>query len=82
MERLAATVTILSLVLLLTACGDNRFDRGVTGGAVGAGTGAVAGVLLGPLGVATGALIGLGAGAATGVATDEDQIDLGEPIYR
>jgi hypothetical protein len=71
-----------ALALLAAGCGENRFDRTVTGTGVGAATGAAAGALLGPIGVVTGALIGAGAGGGIGLTTDEDQINLGRPIYR
>jgi hypothetical protein len=81
MQRWVAMVTLLGLTMLV-GCGENRFDRAVTGSALGAGTGALAGLALGPVGVTSGALIGAGAGAATGAVTTSDQVNLGRPIYR
>lgn len=66
--------------LLLAACGNSTGDRALTGGAIGAGTGAAAGAVT-DLGVGEGALIGGAVGAATGAITDESQVDLGDPIY-
>jgi osmotically inducible lipoprotein OsmB len=59
----------------LAACGDTKGERALSGGAIGAGAGAVGGALTGgsPW---TGAVIGGAAGAATGALTDEDDIDL------
>lgn len=74
-------VAVLGL-LALAACGENRFDRGVTGAAIGAGTGVAAGAMLGPVGMASGALVGAGIGGVAGVATRPSEINLGRPIYR
>lgn len=71
----AAAVALLALA----GCGETTGERGLTGAGIGAGTGAVGGALLGA--PATGALIGGAAGGATGAFTDEDDIDLGEPIW-
>jgi osmotically inducible lipoprotein OsmB len=70
-----------SALLLLAACGDSTGDRAMSGGAIGAGVGAAAGAVTGTS-VLGGAVIGGAAGAATGAATDEDQIDLGKPVWR
>lgn len=61
-------------LLLLAACGANEGDRALSGGAIGAGTGAVVG---GPVG----AVVGGAAGATTGAVTEEDDINLGDPIW-
>ena len=70
-----------SALLTLAACGDSTGDRAMSGGAIGAGVGAAAGAVTGTS-VLGGAVIGGAAGAATGAATDEDQIDLGKPVWR
>lgn len=67
-------------LLLLAACGSSKLDRGLSGGAIGAGAGAGLGAVTG-MSVLGGAAIGGAAGAATGVLTDEDTIDLGEPLW-
>ncbi len=54
------TVLIAASLILLAACGDTAFERGVTGAAAGAGT---ALVLDGDVG--TGAVLGGGAGVAS-----------------
>jgi hypothetical protein len=66
---------------LLTACGETPGDRAISGGGIGAGTGAVLGAATGgnPL---TGALIGGGVGAVAGAATSPDTVNLGQPIWR
>ena len=61
--------------LALAACGETRGERALSGGAIGAGAGAVGGALMGGDPV-TGALIGGAVGAGTGALTDKDQINL------
>lgn len=55
-------------IISLTACGTSNSDRALSGGAIGAGVGAVGTSVVGgnPL---TGAVIGGAVGAATGVLT-------------
>jgi len=73
---LAATMSLL----VLSACGTSTQDRALSGGAMGAAAGGVGGLLFDhPV---AGALVGGAAGAAAGALTDEDQIDLGKPIWR
>lgn len=64
-----AKVFVLTSVLLgLTACGDTWGQRAVTGGGIGAGSGALIGAVT-PLGILPGALIGGAVGAGVGAAT-------------
>lgn len=80
MKRITfATAAALALVML-GACGTSTTDRALSGGAIGAGTGAVGGALLGE--PVAGALIGGAAGAAAGAFTDADDVNLGKPIWR
>lgn len=66
--------------IILTACGETRGDRAISGAAIGAGVGAVGGAALGdPI---TGAVVGGAVGAGTGAATDKDDIDLGKPVWK
>lgn len=67
-------------VIALAGCGETKGDRAISGGAIGAGAGAVGGALLGSPGA--GAAIGGAAGAATGALTDKDDVDLGKPVWR
>jgi len=62
------------VVLALAGCGETRGDRALTGGAIGAGAGAVGGAVLGfnPI---TGALIGGAAGAVGGAVTKGKECD-------
>jgi osmotically inducible lipoprotein OsmB len=59
----------LSVALFgLAACGDTWGQRAVTGGAVGAGSGAAIGAVTG-MGVLPGAIVGGAVGAGVGAAT-------------
>lgn len=64
------------LALALAACGANPKERGLSGGAVGAGAGAAIGAVTG-MTVLQGAAIGAGIGAVVGAVTTPDQINLG-----
>lgn len=59
---------VSALVLAVAACGDTWGQRAVTGGAIGAGAGAVVGGVTG-VGVLPGAVVGGAVGAGTGAAT-------------
>ena len=60
---------VMTAVLLgLSACGDTWGQRAVTGGAVGAGSGAAIGAVTG-IGVLPGAIVGGAVGAGVGAAT-------------
>jgi osmotically inducible lipoprotein OsmB len=61
---------------LLAGCGYTPGQRALSGGAIGAGGGAIVGAATG-MGAGTGALIGAGAGALTGAATTHNQLNLG-----
>lgn len=75
------TVSLLALVAALAACGTNRVDRAVTGGAIGA-TAGIVGAAVSGSDVASGAIVGGAIGAAAGGLTDAEDFDLGKPIYR
>jgi osmotically inducible lipoprotein OsmB len=72
--------TALAAVLLLAACGSSTSDRAISGGAIGAGAGAGLGAVTGTSALG-GAVLGGAAGAAAGALTDEDDIDLGDPVW-
>ena len=61
-------IALAAILVGITACGDTWGQRAVTGGAIGAGSGAVIGGVTG-LGVLPGALIGGAVGAGAGAAT-------------
>ena len=65
--------------LSLTACGTTPGDRTVSGGLLGAGTGAVIGSLAGHVG--EGALIGGLGGALLGAVTSPSDLYMGEPPW-
>lgn len=74
-------LALTAVALMLTACGESKGDRALSGAAIGAGTGAVGGALLGGH-AGSGALIGGAVGAAAGGLTDKDDINLGKPAWR
>ena len=74
-------IIALCIILLLTACGSTKSDRAISGAGLGAGAGALAGGLTGGS-VLTGAAIGAAGGAAAGALTDEDDVNLGRPVWR
>lgn len=71
----------LAALLGVAACGTNTTDRALSGGAIGAGLGAAGSAVTGG-NVVGGAVLGGAAGAAAGAVTDEDQVDLGRPVWR
>jgi osmotically inducible lipoprotein OsmB len=71
MSILKTTIILSAIVFATTACGDTWGKRAVTGGAIGAGSGAVVGGVTG-VGVLPGALIGGAVGAGVGAATTPD----------
>jgi len=73
-------VLVLALSLSLSACGTTQSDRALSGGLLGAGTGAIIGSVTGSAG--KGALIGGLGGAAIGALTSSRDLNLGTPIWR
>lgn len=74
-----SSTQIISAALLslsVAACGATPKERGLSGGAIGAGTGAVVGAVTG-MSVLTGVAIGTGVGAVVGAVTNQNQINLG-----
>jgi len=68
MSTIAKYATLAALLMGVSACGDTWGQRAVTGGGIGAGSGALLGVAAGfnPL---LGAMVGGAAGAGIGAAT-------------
>lgn len=66
---------ITAMGVLVTACGNTRGERALSGAGIGAGVGAVGAAATGGS-MAGGALLGGAAGAVTGAVTDKDDIDL------
>jgi osmotically inducible lipoprotein OsmB len=61
-------LVLAAIVVGTTACGETWGKRAVTGGAIGAGSGAVLGAATG-MGPLTGAVVGGAVGAGVGAAT-------------
>jgi hypothetical protein len=80
MTILKQILAIAAVALPLAACGGGQGERALSGGGIGAGAGAAGAALTGGS-VLGGAILGGAAGAATGALTDEDDIDLGEPVW-
>ena len=74
-------LAVLVMAVALAGCGKTVGDRAVSGGAIGAATGAAGAAIIGG-DVGGGALLGGAAGAAAGALTDEEDIDLGTPWWR
>ena len=72
---------LLGVVCTVAACGSTPEERGITGGGIGAASGAVVGAVTG-LTVLEGALIGGAIGAAGGALTDKEDFYLGEPFWK
>jgi len=81
MKRFTQAIASLTALTFLAACGESVGDRALSGGAIGAGTGAVGGAILGGDPV-TGAVIGGAVGAAAGGLTKKKDVDLGKPVWR
>ncbi|RYG62084.1 MAG: hypothetical protein EON60_00285 [Alphaproteobacteria bacterium] len=81
MKTYVLLTTALAAGLMLSACGESRGDRALSGAGIGAGVGAAAGALSGGS-ATTGALLGGAAGAAAGGFTDKDDVNLGRPAWR
>ncbi|HZL59807.1 MAG TPA: hypothetical protein VFC38_08905 [Stellaceae bacterium] len=74
------SILVVAGGMLLAGCGSSPTDRAMTGGAMGAGVGALAGLAVGmPI---TGAIFGGALGATAGALSDPSQIYLGKPVWR
>lgn len=80
MKRITLATSLSLSLLVLGACGNSTSDRALSGGGIGAGVGLVGGALVGA--PVQGALIGGAVGAGAGALTDNDDVDLGKPIWR
>ncbi|MDR3440278.1 YMGG-like glycine zipper-containing protein [Telmatospirillum sp.] len=78
---MTTTFVVAALGFALAGCGYSTGDRALSGGMIGAGSGAAIGALAGgsPL---TGAVIGGAVGAVGGAVTSHDDVNLGRPIWR
>lgn len=75
------TLVVMTTLILLTACGESKSERAISGGAIGAGAGAVGSAVLGGNPV-TGAVVGGVVGAAAGGLTNKKDINLGKPVWK
>ncbi len=81
MVKTTIQTTLAALALLaLAACGNTTGERGLTGAGIGAAGGAATSAATGG-DPTTGAILGGAAGAAAGALTDEEDIDIGEPVW-
>jgi osmotically inducible lipoprotein OsmB len=80
MNNMSLSVTAAVALLMLSACGTSKTDRALSGAGIGAGAGALGGFLVGA--PVQGAVIGGALGAGAGALTDDDQINLGKPVWR
>lgn len=74
-------VAVSAALFALTACGESRGDRALSGAGIGAGVGALGSAVAGGSGT-TGALVGGAVGAAAGGLTDKNDVNLGKPVWR
>ena len=75
-------LTIGLCLIGLAACGNTVGDRALSGGAIGATTGAGVGAVVGGIGIVPAAVVGGVVGAGIGVVTTPDQVNLGKPVWR
>ncbi|MCF3947844.1 hypothetical protein AiwAL_08060 [Acidiphilium sp. AL] len=75
-RKLLTPALLAGLALSLAACGYTPGSRALSGGAIGAGTGAIIGAATGGS-PAMGALIGGGVGALGGALTNPNTVNLG-----
>lgn len=75
LRKFLAPALLSVSIMALGGCGYSPGHRALTGGAIGAGGGAIIGAATG-LGPGTGALIGAGAGALVGAGTSHRQLNL------
>lgn len=77
LQNLCKILGVLVLATSLAACGSSKGDRALSGGAIGAGVGALGSTIVGGStlgGAAVGGLVGAGVGATT----DKKDINLGD----
>jgi osmotically inducible lipoprotein OsmB len=65
-------ILMTAVLLSVTACGNTWGERAVTGGAIGAGSGAAIGSVTG-IGILPGAIVGGAVGAGVGAATTPER---------
>ena len=78
--KLLSIAAVAVAMLAVSACGSSQKDRAASGAGIGAAAGAAVGAVTG-LSILQGALLGAAAGGLTGALTEEDVINLGDPIW-
>jgi hypothetical protein len=78
-SKFPAPALLALAAIALAGCGYSPGSRALSGGAIGAGSGAIIGAVTG-IGPGTGALIGGGVGAIAGAATNPNDVNLGRPL--
>jgi len=78
-RKLSAPAILAAAAISLAGCGYSPGSRALSGGAIGAGSGAIIGAVTG-IGPGTGALIGGGIGAIGGAVTNPHTVNLGRPL--
>ena len=78
-----AVALLLGAGITLQGCGYSQGDRAISGGLIGAGSGAALGAAFGGgPGAAIGAAVGGVGGAAAGALTSPEDVNLGRPVWR
>ena len=75
------TMIILAASVSLAGCGTQQIDRGISGAGIGAAIGTGVGAISG-LTLLEGAVIGTAVGGITALATQPNQVNFGEPVWR
>ena len=81
-RRFVPLVALMSCAVMLGACGHRPGERAVSGGLIGAGTGAALVAVTGGGSLLAGAVVGGAVGAAAGGLTSPHTVDLGRPVWR
>jgi osmotically inducible lipoprotein OsmB len=80
-KQIAKIPVMAALIVMLSACGETKGDRALSGAGIGAGVGAVGSAMTGGS-VGGGALVGGLAGGAVGALTSPNSVNLGRPAWR
>ena len=80
MRGIRNSVMLVLVAGFVAACGNTVGERAVSGGGIGAATGAAGAAITGGS-IGGGAVLGGAIGAAAGALTDQSDIDLGDPIW-
>jgi len=74
-------ITFIIALVALAACGHDKGDRAISGAGIGAAAGGIGAAVIGADPV-TGAAVGAAVGGVAGATTDEDDVDLGDPVWK